>query len=1250
MEGTTSRTFFNPFLARRSSSGDGLPRGPGTANWGAGTNANASRYSRQRYTYVSEQEEFKFIAPECLDERDGDEGVSSGDDDQPRSYPKGTHVGTLKRSPLAYRDGEVVEFLDFEKSGKLWPRRSRTWGAKTFREDDFDPRFNRFHVYDMVETVETADGALGRDSERFLELIRPLGTVITMLGMTECGKRVAVHVYGVNPYFYMGKDQVDAACGSRCPRDVAEKMAASIRNSITGGGQKQFYGHGFRGASADCFDVDVVQKTDVYFYGTPQKPYYRVKARSGRFVSSVCDNFCQTVTKYEGAVDSVTRMVLDNANFITFGWYRLKIGEQGRRVQVRRPEYHTTSCDVEINCTVDNLEGEPGADEWPDYKLLCFDIECKSSGHNELAFPEATNEEDLVIQISCLLYSLQTRRLEHIILFSLGSCDLSSEFLEGLREKQLPEPTVLEFESEYELLLAFMTFVKQYAPEFATGYNIVNFDWAFIHNKLTTVYDMRLDGYGVLNKGGMFKIWDAGINRFQKKSKVKITGIISLDMYSVATEKAKLPNYKLNTVAAAVLGERKKDLSYKEIPGHFAAGPVKRGVIGEYCLQDSLLVGKLFFKYLPHLELSAVAKLAGILLPRAIYDGQQLRVFTCLLRLASSRGFLLPDNTKRFTDAAMAPVPAGGEDSNPALDGAEGSDDDDERADRDAGSEPAAPKTKSSSSRQVGYQGAKVLEPETGFHVNPVVVFDFASLYPSIIQAHNLCFTTLTLDRSAVDDLRPGDDYLQINVNGKTLYFVKKHVRESLLSILLTDWLAMRKAIRAKIPGSPEDQAVLLDKQQAAIKVVCNSVYGFCGVVNGLLPCLNVAATVTTIGRNMLLAVRDYIHRRWASWDALIKEFPQLDGHAKAGEDYSVSVIYGDTDSVFVKITGVDTAALVSAGDVMGKRISSELFLPPIKLECEKTFDKLLLITKKKYMGTIFGGKMMMKGVDLVRKNNCRFINAYAKRLVDLLFLNDDVAKAAAVITSEPPSTWLERPLPDGLKPFGEVLVEAYDKVAGNKPLDVSEFVMSAELSRPPNAYANKRIAHLTVYYKLCMRADQPPMVKDRISYVIAAECDEIERDAARVAEIRGDAVKDASPASDPVDGDDPSAPQPAKRRRAAAPKKRKLLVSELAEDPGYLMSAGLKLNIDYYFTHLLGTLSVTFKALFGNDTKVTESVLKRFIPESFKESDEDAERLAKAGFAVVRTGAGLDPSEEEESRQRWSTAFRILTAVRRRY
>nr|BAV25214.1 DNA polymerase [Human alphaherpesvirus 1]BAV25216.1 DNA polymerase [Human alphaherpesvirus 1] len=1193
------QNFYNPYLAPVGT--QQKPTGP-----------------TQRHTYYSECDEFRFIAPRVLDE------------DAPPEKRAGVHDGHLKRAPKVYCGGDERDVLRVG-SGGFWPRRSRLWGGVDHAPAGFNPTVTVFHVYDILENVEHAYGMRAAQFHaRFMDAITPTGTVITLLGLTPEGHRVAVHVYGTRQYFYMNKEEVDRHIQCRAPRDLCERMAAALRESP---------GASFRGISADHFEAEVVERTDVYYYETRPALFYRVYVRSGRVLSYLCDNFCPAIKKYEGGVDATTRFILDNPGFVTFGWYRLKPGRNNTLAQPRAPMAFGTSSDVEFNCTADNLAIEGGMSDLPAYKLMCFDIECKAGGEDELAFPVAGHPEDLVIQISCLLYDLSTTALEHVLLFSLGSCDLPESHLNELAARGLPTPVVLEFDSEFEMLLAFMTLVKQYGPEFVTGYNIINFDWPFLLAKLTDIYKVPLDGYGRMNGRGVFRVWDIGQSHFQKRSKIKVNGMVNIDMYGIITDKIKLSSYKLNAVAEAVLKDKKKDLSYRDIPAYYAAGPAQRGVIGEYCIQDSLLVGQLFFKFLPHLELSAVARLAGINITRTIYDGQQIRVFTCLLRLADQKGFILPDTQGRFRgaggEAPKRPAAAREDEERPEEEG----EDEDEREEGGGEREPEG--ARETAGRHVGYQGARVLDPTSGFHVNPVVVFDFASLYPSIIQAHNLCFSTLSLRADAVAHLEAGKDYLEIEVGGRRLFFVKAHVRESLLSILLRDWLAMRKQIRSRIPQSSPEEAVLLDKQQAAIKVVCNSVYGFTGVQHGLLPCLHVAATVTTIGREMLLATREYVHARWAAFEQLLADFPEA-ADMRAPGPYSMRIIYGDTDSIFVLCRGLTAAGLTAMGDKMASHISRALFLPPIKLECEKTFTKLLLIAKKKYIGVIYGGKMLIKGVDLVRKNNCAFINRTSRALVDLLFYDDTVSGAAAALAERPAEEWLARPLPEGLQAFGAVLVDAHRRIT-DPERDIQDFVLTAELSRHPRAYTNKRLAHLTVYYKLMARRAQVPSIKDRIPYVIVAQTREVEETVARLAALRE--LDAAAPGDEPAP---PAAlPSPAKRPRetpshadppGGASKPRKLLVSELAEDPAYAIAHGVALNTDYYFSHLLGAACVTFKALFGNNAKITESLLKRFIPEVWHPPDDVAARLRAAGFGAVGAGATA-----EETRRMLHRAFDTL-------
>lgn len=44
---------------------------------------------------------------------------------------------------------------------------------------------------------------------------------------------------------------------------------------------------------------------------------------------------------------------------------------------------------------------------------------------------------------------------------------------------------------------------------------------------------------------------------------------------------------------------------------------------------------------------------------------------------------------------------------------------------------------------EVGYEGATVIDPVKGYYTDPIVTLDFSSLYPSIMMAHNLCYSTL---------------------------------------------------------------------------------------------------------------------------------------------------------------------------------------------------------------------------------------------------------------------------------------------------------------------------------------------------------------------------------------------------------------------------------------------------------------------------------------------------------------------------
>ena len=116
------------------------------------------------------------------------------------------------------------------------------------------------------------------------------------------------------------------------------------------------------------------------------------------------------------------------------------------------------------------------------------------------------------------------------------------------------------------------------------------------------------------------------------------------------------------------------------------------------------------------------------------------------------------------------------------------------------------------------YEGATVLDPKQGYYDKPITTLDFASLYPSIMMAHNLCYTTL-LDKNTIERLKlvEGKDYV---VTPNNNCFAKAKLRKGLLPEVLEALLAARKAAKAdlKKESDPFRRAVL-DGRQLALKV-----------------------------------------------------------------------------------------------------------------------------------------------------------------------------------------------------------------------------------------------------------------------------------------------------------------------------------------------------------------------------------------------------------------------------------------------
>jgi DNA polymerase alpha subunit A len=245
-----------------------------------------------------------------------------------------------------------------------------------------------------------------------------------------------------------------------------------------------------------------------------------------------------------------------------------------------------------------------------------------------------------------------------------------------------------------------------------------------------------------------------------------------------------------------------------------------------------------------------------------------------------------------------------------------------------------------------GYKGGFVLDPAIGKYDNIVLLFDFSSLYPSIVREYNLCFTDLS----------------NLGSNKKIL----PHIFEQLTQ--------ERNDIRNKIRQTNDTGLVKkMDTEQNAIKLISNSIIGCHALPSFRFYCISLAKEITQKGRELLVKSKDNI------------------------ENAKSVVIYGDTDSLMVKTSisnDDDMGQILELSEKIKKKVN--IGFKCISLNLDKIFTHLLLIKKKQYVGyykvtDCKGGfkkepKLEMKGVDGIKKDICQVVkNSLLKTVHSIL-------------------------------------------------------------------------------------------------------------------------------------------------------------------------------------------------------------------------------------------------------------------------
>jgi len=550
-----------------------------------------------------------------------------------------------------------------------------------------------------------------------------LAPIVRIYGITEKGNSVTAHVHGFYSYFYI-----------EMPRDFKKENLKSFQHNLN---RKILNDNSSRNANITIavLSVEIVKKQNIYGYaGKEFNNFLKITLSSPTLVTSTARIFekgevngqwgfksNEMCRVFESNIDFDVRFMVDT-KVVGCNWIEIPAGKYtirtGRDIQSR--------CQYEVDINWNDFISYPAEDEWSKvapFRVLSFDIEC--AGRKGI-FPEA--EIDPVIQIAnCCVRQGEKEPFLRVIFCLKNVSSIAGQ-------------TVLCYEKETDLLKAWADFIRQVDPDILTGYNIQNFDIAYLV-KRAQVLNIKEFPYLGRIRTSKTKVRNKMLQSKQmgkrENKDINIEGRCQFDLLLVLIRDYKLRSYTLNAVSFHFLNEQKEDVHHSIITDLQNGDENTRRRLAVYCCKDAILPIRLIEKLMCIINYMEMARVTGVPLNYLLTRGQQVKVVSQILRKAATQNLIMPTMKPQQGDE---------------------------------------------------FAGALVIEPKRGYYDVPIATLDFSSLYPSIMMAHNLCYTSL-LNPGKRNEMSP-DDYIKTPVGS---YFVKSSVRKGILPEILEELLAARK-------------------------------------------------------------------------------------------------------------------------------------------------------------------------------------------------------------------------------------------------------------------------------------------------------------------------------------------------------------------------------------------------------------------------------------------------------------------------
>eukprot|EP00041_Stephanoeca_diplocostata_P033068 m.1082251 g.1082251 ORF g.1082251 m.1082251 type:complete len:1545 (-) comp24263_c0_seq2:139-4773(-) len=569
--------------------------------------------------------------------------------------------------------------------------------------------------------------------------------------------------------------------------------------------------------------------------------------------------------------------------------------------------------------------------------------------------------------------------------------------------------------SERQLLNFVMTKIARIDPDIIAGHNILGFDLDVLLHRIKDNSIPHWSRIGRLKRAHLPRL-SAGLmgGRANYAERALACGRLLVDMKVSSREFLRLTTYEMNELVKTQLGGTRVDVDNERIPAMYQQSETLLQLC-DHVERDAWFVMSLLFKLLVLPLSKQIANITGGLLARVFAGGRSERNEYLLCHEFHRRKFIIPDKKgyepKKSADA----------------------DDGDDNGDRKKGPRRKKPE----------YSGGLVLEPKKGFYDKFVLLLDFNSLYPSIIQEYNLCFTTVKRDNLVADAESGEVPMADVPDSG---------VSEGILPKVVRQLVQRRRQVKALIK-SESDKSKLTDYdiRQRALKLTVNSMYGCLGFGASRFHAKPIAALITSKGREILQKTVDL-----------------------AQDKCNLDVIYGDTDSIMINTRCTDLAETKKIGNQVKREVNS--LYKELEIEIDGVFKTMLLLKKKKYAALTIeekNGKVTIeretKGLDMVRRDWSALSHD-----VGYYILNQILSRESREDLVEACHDYLRS--------------VAADLDAGLSKVPIEKFIIHKGLTKDPKDYADKKNQpHVQVALRM-KAAGKSVKALDTIPYVVCLD------------------------------------------------------------------------------------------------------------------------------------------------------------------